>query len=251
MNRIVRREEKREKDEDVFKTVDSTLDSSTSLAVIQVMRKLSIESILGAIASGKEAKVYPAKTRDGNYIALKIYYTSTASHKRAIRKYVSLDGRSDVRFSSTKEMIYGWARKEFGNLSKMFEAGVRVPRPLLVNKNVLAMEFIGEGITKAPLLVDLEEITQDFYDEIVRQIEVMVTKAQLVHGDLSEFNVMVKDDLPYIIDVGQAVPVWAENSLVLLERDINNINRFFQSKGVDVIPVEELLNRLELSSKEK
>ncbi|MEM4223704.1 MAG: RIO1 family regulatory kinase/ATPase, partial [Metallosphaera sp.] len=169
MNRIGRREEKRERDEDLFKTIDSTLDSSTSLAVIQVMRKLNIESILGAIASGKEAKVYPARTRDGKYIALKIYYTSTASHKRAIRRYVSLDGRAEVRFSSTKEMIYGWARKEFGNLQKMFEAGVRVPKPFLVIKNVLAMEFVGDGLSKAPLLVDLEEVTQELYDEIIRQ----------------------------------------------------------------------------------
>ncbi|MCH1771652.1 MULTISPECIES: serine protein kinase RIO [Metallosphaera] len=248
MNRIGRREEKRERDEDLFKTIDSTLDSSTSLAVIQVMRKLNIESILGAIASGKEAKVYPARTRDGKYIALKIYYTSTASHKRAIRRYVSLDGRAEVRFSSTKEMIYGWARKEFGNLQKMFEAGVRVPKPFLVIKNVLAMEFVGDGISKAPLLVDLEEVTQELYDEIIRQIEVMVTKAQLIHGDLSEFNVMVKDELPYIIDVGQAIPAWAENSLYLLERDINNINRFFEQRGIDVVPVKELLNRLQLSS---
>ncbi|ABP94829.1 Non-specific serine/threonine protein kinase [Metallosphaera sedula] len=248
MNRIGRREEKRERDEDLFKTIDSTLDSSTSLAVIQVMRKLNIESILGAIASGKEAKVYPAKTRDGKYIALKIYYTSTASHKRAIRRYVSLDRRVEVRFSSTKEMIYAWARKEFGNLQKMFEAGVRVPKPFLLIKNVLAMEFVGDGISKAPLLVDLEEVTQELYDEIIRQIEVMVTKAQLIHGDLSEFNVMVKDELPYIIDVGQAIPVWAENSLSLLERDINNINRFFEERGIDVVPVKELLNRLQLSS---
>ncbi|BBL46665.1 serine protein kinase RIO [Metallosphaera sedula] len=248
MNRIGRREEKRERDEDLFKTIDSTLDSSTSLAVIQVMRKLNIESILGAIASGKEAKVYPAKTRDGKYIALKIYYTSTASHKRAIRRYVSLDRRVEVRFSSTKEMIYAWARKELGNLQKMFEAGVRVPKPFLLIKNVLAMEFVGDGISKAPLLVDLEEVTQELYDEIIRQIEVMVTKAQLIHGDLSEFNVMVKDELPYIIDVGQAIPVWAENSLSLLERDINNINRFFEERGIDVVPVKELLNRLQLSS---
>ncbi|QCO31187.1 serine protein kinase RIO [Metallosphaera sedula] len=212
------------------------------------MRKLNIESILGAIASGKEAKVYPAKTRDGKYIALKIYYTSTASHKRAIRRYVSLDRRVEVRFSSTKEMIYAWARKEFGNLQKMFEAGVRVPKPFLLIKNVLAMEFVGDGISKAPLLVDLEEVTQELYDEIIRQIEVMVTKAQLIHGDLSEFNVMVKDELPYIIDVGQAIPVWAENSLSLLERDINNINRFFEERGIDVVPVKELLNRLQLSS---
>ncbi|MEM4223882.1 MAG: RIO1 family regulatory kinase/ATPase, partial [Metallosphaera sp.] len=81
-----------------------------------------------------------------------------------------------------------------------------------------------------------------------RQIEVMVTKAQLIHGDLSEFNVMVKDELPYIIDVGQAIPAWAENSLYLLERDINNINRFFEQRGIDVVPVKELLNRLQLSS---
>ncbi|MEL9969509.1 MAG: serine protein kinase RIO [Metallosphaera sp.] len=211
---------------------------------------MSVESVLGAIASGKEAKVYPAKNSSDKIIALKIYYTSTASHKRAIRKYTSLDNRINSKFSSTKELIYGWARKEFSNLLKMYKSGVRVPEPYLLIKNVLAMEFIGYGINRSPLLAELDEVTQDIYLDVLAQVETMVIKAQLVHGDLSEYNIMVKDDKAYIIDVGQALPLKDNGSLELLARDLANVNKFFKSKGIDVIPEKELLDRFSLSSLE-
>ncbi|AWS00510.1 serine protein kinase RIO [Metallosphaera hakonensis JCM 8857 = DSM 7519] len=212
------------------------------------MRKLNIESVLGAIASGKEARIYPAKLRDGKFIALKIYYTSTASHKRALRRYVSLDKSADIRFTSTKELIYGWARKEFGNLNRMFQAGVRVPKPYLVIKNVLAMEFIGDEFNKAPLLVDVQEVTNEMYQDLISQIRTLVTIARLVHGDLSEYNIMVKDEVPYIIDVGQATPLDEEGASELLIRDLYNLTRFFSSRGIEVIPVEELLSSLTSST---
>ncbi len=130
----------------------------------------------------------------------------------------------------------------------MFQAGVRVPKPYLVIKNVLAMEFIGDEFNKAPLLVDVQEVTNEMYQDLISQIRTLVTIARLVHGDLSEYNIMVKDEVPYIIDVGQATPLDEEGASELLIRDLYNLTRFFSSRGIEVIPVEELLSSLTSST---
>jgi len=67
----VEKEEKRRKDEDLFKVVDSTIDTRTYLNIIKISRRLNLKKIFGAISSGKEAKVYPAVTYDGGWVALK------------------------------------------------------------------------------------------------------------------------------------------------------------------------------------
>ncbi|QKR00507.1 serine protein kinase RIO [Metallosphaera tengchongensis] len=243
MNRIRRgKEVRREKDSDLFKTVDSTFDTSTSLALLYVMRKLGIEVIMGAIASGKEAKVYPAKTREENYLALKVYYTSTASHKKALSRYIAMDSRHKIKATSTKDLIYGWARKEFGNLKRLYEAGVSVPKPYLVHKNLLVMEFLGHDGVRAPLLFEYEDITQELYEKVLEQITLMIGKAKMVHSDLSEYNIMVFDSSPVIIDVGQSIQLSDDPNLEFLNKDLKNINRFFSSRGINVRPVEEILN---------
>lgn len=244
-----KKEEKKRKDEDLFKVVDSTLDSRTYYILFQLSRKLKIENILGSVSAGKEAKVYPAVTSDGVWYALKIYYVSTASSKRALEKYTFGDPRfENIKVSNTKQLISVWARKEFKNLSRLYENDVRVPKPIYVLDNVLVMEFIGENGIRAPLLKELSdnEITKELYYDVINQLENMVNKAELVHGDLSEYNVMVWEDRCYIIDVSQAIDINHPNALELLKRDLNNINDFFSSKGIETTDSEEILRRLKI-----
>jgi len=241
--------EKRRKDEDLFKVVDSTLSPRTYVLLEEIASKLNIDYYLGAISSGKEAKVYPAKTVDGKYYAVKIYYVSTSASKRAIQKYTFGDKRfEDIKVTNTRQLIITWARKEFKNLSIMYESGVNVPKPILVEENILVMDFIGENGKRAPLLKELseDEITKDLYDEVISQLEIMANKAKLVHGDLSEYNIMVWDKV-YIIDVSQAISIESENAIDLLIRDIENVNRFFSSKGIEVYPTEDILKRLNIT----
>ncbi|MDT7900683.1 MAG: serine protein kinase RIO [Acidianus sp.] len=241
--------EKRRKDEDLFKVVDSTLSPRTYVLLEEIASKLNIDYYLGAISSGKEAKVYPAKTVDGKYYAVKIYYISTSASKRAIQKYTFGDKRfEDIKVTNTRQLIITWARKEFKNLSLMYESGVKVPKPILVEENILVMDFIGENGKRAPLLKELseDEITKDLYDEVISQLEIMANKAKLVHGDLSEYNIMVWDKV-YIIDVSQAISIESENAIDLLIRDIENVNRFFSSKDIEVYPTEDILKRLNIT----
>jgi len=242
-----RKAEKRLKDEDLIKVVDSTIDPRTENILFEISRKLNIDKIYGAISSGKEAKVYPAIDKEGKWYAIKVYYVSTASHKRAVKRYMIGDPRfMDVRSKSTRSLISNWARKEFKNLKRLYDSQVRVPRPYLVIENVLVMEFIGEDGVPAPLLKEVgdELITRELYYEIIEQIKRMVNIAKLVHGDLSEYNILVHDSKPYIIDVGQAVSIDHHNWKELLERDLININNFFSSKGIEVISIEDIFKML-------
>jgi len=69
-------------------------------------------------------------------------------------------------------------------------------------------------------------------------------KAKLVHGDISEYNVMIWRGRPVLIDVSQAVPIEHPNSEMFLRRDLNNLNRYFKKLGVEVFPIDELYRRV-------
>ncbi|MFN4046669.1 MAG: RIO1 family regulatory kinase/ATPase, partial [Acidilobaceae archaeon] len=97
------------------------------------------------------------------------------------------------------------------------------PRPVAFAGNVLVMEFIGEDGYRAPLLVEVAEELEPgelsaIYFDLKGQIEALVCKAGLVHADLSEYNVMILDGKPWIIDVSQAVDLGHPKSMEFLER---------------------------------
>lgn len=158
-------------------------------------------------------------------------------------KYLVGDPRFKTIPKSTRKLVITWARKEFKNLSLMYDVGARVPKPIAQYENVLVMEFLGEDGVRAPLLkeVTLEsnEYEEIFY-ELIEDIKKIYRYAGLVHGDLSEYNVMIYRGKPYIIDVSQAVKTTHPNSYDLLVRDIGNLVRFFRSVGVNTPEVNEL-----------
>jgi len=233
-----RLKEPRIKDEDLFETVEEVFDRATVLALLELKRRGCIAKLYGVISAGKEARVYLAKGKNGVDVAVKIYLTATAEFKKGIWRYLKGDPRYEWILSlPTHKLMSVWARKEFSNLKKMYEAGVSVPKPVCVHRNVLVMEFIGENGVRAPLLkeaVTMGLLNADnalqIFKEIVRNVYRMYWYAGLVHGDLSEYNVMFHNGRVYIIDVSQAVKLEHPNSLMFLYRDINNIVRFFREE---------------------
>ena len=111
-----------------------------------------------------------------------------------------------------------------------------MPEPVTFAQNCLLMEFIGDESGPCPQLKDvvLEDPT-DTYDEVISFIIDGWRDAHLVHGDLSEYNILMQDGQPIMIDVGQAMTTDHYNARELLERDIRNINAFFRKRGADVI----------------
>ncbi len=146
------------KDIDQLKTVDDVFNQYTINALRELMNRHVVEEVYGPVAQGKEAKVIWAKAPDGTDIALKIFYTSTAQFIRGRYKYLLGDPRfTGAKITNTRKLIEYWCRKEFSNLSDAYNAGVRVPKPITFNRNILVMEFISYGGLSgvpAPLIKD-------------------------------------------------------------------------------------------------
>jgi len=240
------REKSKVKDEDVVKTVDEVFDAFTNYHLYRLRNTIkAFKELRGSISSGKEAKVFWAKGWQGEDLAVKIYLTSAAEFRKSIKEYIVGDPRFPSLPPKFRELIYLWARKEYSNLDAMWKAGVRVPEPKAVSGNVLVMRFLGEKGFRAPLLVEAyKELTAEDLERLlaylVEDIEKTVCGARLVHGDLSEYNVMIWEGKPWLIDVAQAVSVEHVKARELLERDLNNIFKFF-SRAIDTSAYEERL----------
>jgi RIO kinase 1 len=178
----------------------------------------------------------------GKPLAIKIYMIRTANF-RAMTEYMDGDPRFSHVRRSRKEIIFAWTRKEFSNLSRARQAGVPVPEPYSFDRNILLMEFLGVGQVPFPQIreVPLPE-PEAVYREIVGYIGDLFTSARLVHGDLSEYNILF-GDRPYLIDMGQAVTPDHPRALQFLVRDIRNINRFFSDK-CEVMGEQEIFQRI-------
>ncbi len=183
------------------------------------------------IAEGKESVVIKGHY-DGGDIAIKIYRVMNITW-RDFHRYLRQDRRfRGVRWSKV-EIINEWVRREYANLMRAYKFGVKVPRPIFYRGNVLAMEFIGDELP-APKIKDIDlENPEETLRKIEDNLEKLVTKAKLVHGDLSPFNILYYQNDPYFIDVSQAIPIDSPEALKLLERDIANINFFFKRYNLE------------------
>jgi len=244
-----REREPRLKDKDLFEAVEEVFDRRTVLAVIELKRRGCIKQLKGVISAGKEARVYWAKGPENNDLAVKIYLTVTAEFRKSIWKYIKGDPRYEwIGNLPRHKLIMAWTRKEFSNLKRMYNAGVRVPKPICFYQNVLVMEFIGENGVRAPLLKEAVEQgeleksdAEKLFWDIIENIKTMYWRAGLVHADLSEYNIMLWNGKPYIIDVSQAVRVDHPHAQSFLYRDIYNIVRFFsEDLGLDIPSADEI-----------
>jgi RIO kinase 1 len=237
------KDEKRFKDEDLVKVVDAVIDARTYVTLMEIKSKLRLSYIGGPLSSGKESRIYYARDDEGREYALKIFYTTT-TNKRVIRRYIGGDSKVPPKAVSTRRLIEIWARREFRNLQLLSKAGVNVAKPHIVRGNILVMDFLGKEGMRFPLLKELEVVNAELYKETLNQVFKMVRGAKLVHGDLSEYNVMVFEERPYIIDVSQAMELAKEDAVEILRKDLENLNNFFSSMGVEVIQVEEIMREL-------
>jgi RIO kinase 1 len=134
-----------------------------------------------------------------------------------------------------------WALKEFKNLQLAKGVGVRVPAPFRVDGNVLVMEFMGRKGEPAPLLRETPlDHPARVYDRIAEAVRTLYRDAHLVHGDLSEYNIMIVKSQPIIFDFAQAVITEHPMAQKFLERDLLRMNGYFSKIGVTVPSIERL-----------
>jgi len=220
--------------------LEEVFDQSTLLVIYHFLSKGVINEVHGVVSAGKEARVYWGRNKEGKELAVKIYLTASAEFRKGMLKYIEGDKRFKGVRRDTRSLIFAWAQKEFRNLQQAERAKVRVPKPIAVEKNVLVMEFIGKDGVSAPSMKEQPPTKPEkAYNLLLTYLERLYRKAELVHGDLSEYNIMMWKGKPVIFDVSQAVPTSHPMADFLLRRDLENLSRFFNRLGVKVLPIEE------------
>lgn len=226
---------KRKHLEDGFKkgkVINEVLDKPTVMTLYKMITDHIIAYVNGSVSAGKESVLFWAVDDNENNVALKIYLVSTSNFKKR-EPYILGDPRFSNLKKGTKNLVYLWARKEFRNLTQCYDLGIPVPKPLYVTNNVLAMDFIGKNGSPAKQLLNSEVDTND-YEQAISIIKDLYNKAKLVHGDFSEYNIFKTENGLVVFDMGSAVDLRHPNSLEFLKRDINNITKFFNKRGLSV-----------------
>jgi len=224
------------------KVVNEVLDKPTVMTLYKMITDHIIAYVNGSISAGKESVLFWGVDENNVNVALKIYLVSTSNFKKR-EPYITGDPRFSHLKKGTKNLVYLWARKEFRNLSQCHDAGIPVPKPIYVTNNVLAMEFIGEnGAPCKSLLVS--EVDENDYNQAISIIKDLYHKAKLVHGDFSEYNIFKTDKGLVVFDLGSAVDLRHPNAQEFLKRDIYNITRFFNKRGISVENSDELFEEI-------
>ena len=241
--------DRREKDSELYKIANEVFDRTTKETLAYLHRRGKIEELYGVISTGKEANVFAGVDSEGKKIAVKIYRTYTTEFRR-IWEYLAGDPRIGYLPKDMRKLIFVWTRREFKNLQRAIKYAVRVPEPMIFRNNVLVMEFIGDELP-APRLKDVEKNLEksdfeELYSYLIGVIERLWKRGDMVHGDLSEYNVLLWDG-PVVIDWSQATVRRNRMSLELLKRDLRNVTNYFARMGVDVedyeVKFRELVER--------
>ncbi|MBN1214002.1 MAG: serine protein kinase RIO [Candidatus Lokiarchaeota archaeon] len=219
--------------------IEAVFDERTIWELGRLIKNDIIHHIEGIISAGKEANVYLGYDCDEKEIALKIYKIDNNISKW-MRNYIIGDPRFKNIPNNTSKIIYLWATKEYKNLKRAYKSDLKVPKPIYVKKNILIMEYIGIGPNPAPRLKDIKNPPNigNIMENILQFIKILYQKANLVHGDLSEFNILFHNQTPIMIDISQGVSIHHPKAEIFLVRDIKNIFNYFEKFEI-VLPDPE------------
>lgn len=227
-----------------FKVYEGVFDQFTINSLNILQKKGYFDELGNPIKTGKEGDVYYSYIGDNEIRAIKIYRLTSANFKK-ISEYISRDYRFKNIKGNLRKVILRWVEKEFRNLSLCHKGNMNVPMPFKQYHNLIIMEYID-----GPMLKDAHlENPGEFFELLIEQMYIMKNHVKLVHGDLSEFNIMVLDNsIPYIIDLGQAMTIKNEDDFKtfydLYERDVRNVVSFFNRRYNLKIDEGDIFKRL-------
>lgn len=237
----------RVKDADQRKIWGSCLDEETLGVLYRLSSRRVVAAYGGPVKTGKEAHVFHALGPKGEELAVKIYRSATGEF-RHMEEHLAGDPRFKSHRRNRRDVVRLWASREFKNLELAHGAGVLVPKPVALEKNVIVMEFIGVDGILAPTLKEVARDLTDMealasLDGAVENARRLYHRAGLVHGDLSEYNMLYFDG-PVFIDFGQAVLKAHPRAPELLRRDATQVARFFSRWRKGLGP-EEVMERIQ------
>ena len=212
-----------------FRTYENVFDQSTLRGVYKLASQGYFEELKSPISVGKESNVFSATTKDKKEVCVKIYRVNAADFHQMYR-YLKADPRYNWIQQQKRKIITAWAKREYRNLHRARKYNIHVPTPLALYNNILVMEMIGNPAKK--LKNSPSKDPKAFYKVLKKDIEILYNKAEIVHGDLSEYNILNDNERPVIIDLSHGVRPDYPNAKELLERDISYIDKYFKKKGV-------------------
>lgn len=222
----------------------------TPAGLVPLLDQGVVDQVLRPLMSGKEAQVYLVIS-DGEERVAKVY--KDAQHRSFKHRADYTEGRRGRNSRDQRAIQKGskhgkaqeeeaWRSAEVDMIYRLRDAGVRVPEPYHYVDGVLVMELVkdAEGMP-APRLGEVEldaAQAQKVFDFLIREVVKMLC-AGVVHGDLSDFNVLMGKDGPVIIDFPQALDAAAnQNAREILIRDVANLNRFLLGHGAPEQPLK-------------
>ncbi len=222
------------KDETLQRTFEYVFDKPTMDTIYKLAMKGQFQQLEFVISTGKEAHVFRAFDKSGNFRAVKVYKTNTSTFHDML-KYIQGDPRFEKVGSQKHEVVNAWTQKEFKNLELCRKAGVNAPLPFAFLNNVLVMEFIGTGGDASPTLREASKAGiewENVYAQVVENMSKLFFGAKLVHADLSEYNMLFRQGTIEFIDLGQAVLQSHPHAKEFFDRDLKNLSNYFRKKGV-------------------
>lgn len=221
-----------------FKIYKNVFDEFAIASLFKLSSQGHFDELLTPVRIGKESNIFLADTKEGDYVIVKIYRLASCNFNK-MYSYIN----SDPRFMDIKNrrrlVIFKWVQREYRNLLAAREK-INVPKPIAFLNNILVMESIG-GDSPSPQLKDSDpKNPKDFAKEVLGSIKEL-TKLGIVHGDLSEFNILNHNEKPYLIDFSQATSLDDPNAAEYMKRDLENISKFFKKFGVKIDPEKEYL----------
>ncbi len=190
------------------------------------------------IGVGKESDVYAGDAVGDGKVVLKFHRLGRTSFRQIRRFRVWIGNRRHVTWLYESRLS---AHTEYKALVLAYNAGINVPRPITVNRHTVVMSYInGAQLSE----IGKMEEPGDTYWGVIENVKKLFTEVGIVHGDLSEFNIMIDLDNgePYIIDWPQWIPRNAPGALDVLRRDVTNVTKYFMRRFRLDVDTEEAYN---------
>uniref|UniRef100_A0A6G1S9J9 Serine/threonine-protein kinase RIO3 n=1 Tax=Aceria tosichella TaxID=561515 RepID=A0A6G1S9J9_9ACAR len=214
-----------------------------------------IEKLNGVIGHGKESTVLHATGRDhedkpGQEVAIKIFKSDNnmAFKTRDTYNKSKCPSYKFDKPKSKNDSLNKWAERGYKNLKLLRKADIDCPDAISLKKHVLVMTFLGSNCQPAPQLKDanLDLIKlQSSYEQVIVIMMKMYSQCDLIHGDLSEYNLMWYNEKVFVIDVSQSMSTSHPNANSFLYRDCKNMITFYRKSGlIDILDEKELFKQV-------